>query len=268
MANNYTNIDQWLDEYLKGSISNEQVNQGLREEQVTDIPAQIALHHTAAAFVQRFQVLQQVQEVHNRFLKNRAPVIPLPQTTENDKPAGTRAKIVRMHPVKMIMRIAAMLLLVAGSVLLYQYATSTGTKLYSDLYEPYTIIVERSDPGSELVSQLVQQYQQKNFSAVVQTFTALNSSTNREKFLTAMAYSELKQYDKAIGLLQQLLAINRETGNRLYNDDAEYYAGLAYLRMKNYKEAHRYLEAIYTDANHTYHQKIDRWTMMRLRWLR
>jgi tetratricopeptide (TPR) repeat protein len=262
MENNTTAVDTCLDQLLQQVITEKEAREMLRSYQVDDVDNAIALHRQAAATIQRYRILQQVQGVHQAYLQQRGPQ----QHTAIGQPT---AKVVKLRPTKWILRIAALLVLGMGATMGYQYATNSGNKLYGELYHPYNIGVHRTAPvPDEGINQVVALYEAKNFTGLTQHYAQLATPTTRETFFAALAHSELKQYDKAIALFEALLAHNKDNGNRLYNDDAEYYVGLAYLQQQQYAKAYDILNAIRNEPSHTYHEAVGRWLMMRLQWLK
>jgi tetratricopeptide (TPR) repeat protein len=113
----------------------------------------------------------------------------------------------------------------------------------------------------------IQQYKDKDYKAVIKTWQSLRGANNREKFLAASAFHETGDYQQAVNVLQQIVQNNSQTGNRLYNDEAEFYLGLSYLKMKNNKAAYNYFKKIRDNPNHTFHERVSRWTITRLKWL-
>jgi tetratricopeptide (TPR) repeat protein len=259
MENNVTIIENCLDELLSKTLSEEKAKEILSSNGVEDPAAMIRQHREAVATVQRYKVLQQVQQVHNAYVQQRKQNEPVVQPSS--------AKVVRMQAVKWTMRVAAVLVVAAGIGLGYMYSTNDGEKLYGELYSPYNVVIERAsqdDPSNKIVSL----YETKDNRGVIAIFEQQTSSTIREQFFAAMAYNELGEYNKSSGVFENILAKNKEKSSRLYNDEAEYYLGLTYLKQKKYTNAYTLLKTIKDDPNHTYHQSISKWLLLRLQWLK
>lgn len=94
-----------------------------------------------------------------------------------------------------ILRVAAVLFLLLGSVTVYKLVTVSSGNLYQKHYTSYTLTTTR---GEEATSLLEQAYRNNNWSEVSTQYEAIVSKTNKDHFLAAMASMELKQYPQAI----------------------------------------------------------------------
>lgn len=259
--NNDTRIDELLDGFLKGNLSQSKIEQLLEEQAITNVTSEINRHRIAAAALQRYSVLEQVQQVHKDYVGNALNKI---KETAGD----THAKVIRTQVLKWSTRIAAMLILVATGWVGYQYITTGRTELYTEIYQPYNINTDRKDNTETLPNNIIRQFKDKNYTAVINTFRSLPVTNNREKFLAAYALQQTGDYQQAGFLLHQIINDNNKTGDRLYNDEAEFYLGLSYLKMKDDKKAFEYFKKINGNSNHTFHERISNWTLMRLKWLK
>ncbi len=254
-------VDACLDQLLRQTITEQAAKKVLMANQVTNADTSIVLHKQAVAMLQRYQAIKQVQDVRLAYLQQR--------NAQETIQLRSTAKIVKLRPVKWMLRIASVLLLSFSLVLSYQFTNNSGDKLYSELYHQYNITVQR-DVVLPLdgINKIVVLYEEKDYSGVVSSYGQRPDATGRETFLTALAHSELKQYDKAVVLFESLLAANKASGTRLYKDDAEYYLGLASLQQKDYTKSYTVFKAISQDPSHTYYQEVSKWLLMRLKWLK
>ena len=264
--NNNIHIDKLLDDLLKGNLSLREVEQLMQLEAIADVAGEIDLHRFAAVALQRYSVLEQVQQVHKEYVEKARNDVG--ENKSNTSKSNTSAKVVRIQPLKWFMRVAAILILVAGGWVVYHYTTTSSTKLYTEIYQPYNINTDRNDNIEIVPHNMIQQFKDKDYAAVINTFRSMPATNNREKFLAAYAWHTTGDYKQVINVLQQILKNNNQTGNRLYNDEAEFYLGLSYLKMKNNKTAFTYFEKIRNDTTHTFHERVSKWTMMRLKWLK
>lgn len=259
--NNNILMDIVLDDLLQKKINREEAGQLLENDQVDDVSAEIDLHFAAAKAVQRYAVLKQVQSVHASFLyANKA--INVQSVPEVIKP-----KLIRMQQVKWVMRIAASIIFMIGGWFAYQYNSTSSSKLYTEMYQPYNVNTDRG-MGEIKTHNMIQEFKEMNYLAVIKTFESLGGSNNREKFLAAIAYHETGKYQESANVLSKILLYNKETKTRLYNDEAEFYLALSYLKMKDAASAEPLLEAIRNNPNHTFHERVSKWTLTRLNWLK
>lgn len=256
-------IDKVLDEYVRGHLSIEETMNQLKQESVTDAGEVIAMHQQAVAALQRNAILAQVKRVHAQFVPVQESLAPA-TTGLQERKAG---KTARMQSVKWVLRIAAMLIIMAGGWLAYEYNAASSSKLYAEMYQPYKLNTDRNLVTEIVPHNMLQEYKERDYKAVIRTFQSLAVTSNREKFLAASAYHETGNFSEAIELLNLVLAYNRTHSPRLYNDEAEFYIGLSYLKMNNNKAALPWFQKIYDDPAHTFHERVTKWALTRLKWL-
>lgn len=252
-------IEQLLDDYLQQKLPRTDASLLLRQEGVADADTEIDLHHAAAIALQRYSLLQQVQNVHRQFSPQQNGVTVY-------KP-GMNPKVVNMNPVKWFLRIAAAVILVAGIWFGYLYNSTTSTTLYAEIYQSYNVNTERANVEEITPHNMIQEFKEKNYTAVIETYRSLSLSNNREKFLAAIAYQETGNSPEAITLLNQVLQFNKQQKGRLYNDEAEFYLALNYLKTKKAKHAIPLFQKIYDDPDHTFHERIRKTTLKKMKWL-
>ncbi len=78
----------------------------------------------------------------------------------------------------------------------------------------------------------------------------------KDYFLTGMAYMEQKQYADALVLFNEVMTSNSKTHTQLFQDEAEYYAAMAYLATGQMVPARRLLDKMEADPDHLYHRQI------------
>jgi tetratricopeptide (TPR) repeat protein len=250
-------IENVLEELAENKLSREKAEAMLTSVEVTDPAGEIDLHFAAAKAVQRYSVLTQVSNIHKEYAK-----------AAGNNTTGDTAVIrpLTRKPVKWIMGIAASVLLTIGCWFIYQYTTTSSAALYSEIYQPYNVNTDRSI--TEVTAHtMVEDFKLNNYAAVIKTFSTLTASTNREKFLTAYAYHETGDYKNSLTLLLQILEYNKQNNSKLYNDEAEFYAGLCHLKLKEPEAALVFFKAIKQNPNHTFNERISKWAITRIKWL-
>jgi tetratricopeptide (TPR) repeat protein len=207
--------------------------------------------------LQRNALRRQVGSVHRAFIAgNEAASAPSQAITH--RPA-------KLFSLRFTLRVAASILLLVSVGFIYLYSTTTTGNAYTELYQPYTINTDRgfADP---VPHDMVREFQAGDYDKVIRSFEALGATNNREKFLAAFSYLEKGNTDQAIQHLRSILEYNQSTGTRLYQDEAEFYLALAYLKKGDSKEALAWLTLIQQDPAHTFHARVDSWTVRRLKW--
>ncbi len=256
-------IENLLDDLLKNNISKTEAVASLEKENVQDADAQIQidLHFAAAKSLQRYSILKQVQLVHNEYIAAKAGPAP------DSNASIPKLKLKKIEPIKWMLQIAASILLLLGAWFTWQYSNTSSSNLYSEIYQPYNVNTDRG-MGDLKIHNMVPAFKDENYIEVIKIFETLSTSNNREKFLAAYSYHVTNNYKKSLAIFQQVLAYNKQNNTRLYNDEAEFYIGLAYLKLDDCKSAFQIFERIRSNPSHTFHERINEWTLRRLKWLK
>lgn len=251
--NNPVEIDNLLDDMLKNKTNRQDTEAFLRRQQVENPAFEIDLHIAAAKALQRYMVLEQVRLVHKDF-------------TLSFQLHGNSIKLVKPRIMTRIVQVAAILILAVGGWLFYQYSTTNSTALYNSIYQPYHVNTER---GIEdiITHNMVNDFKTGNFNDVIAIFESLPEANTREKFLAAYAYHHSTKYELAARLFNEIIAQNKTAETRLYNDEAEFYLALSYLKTNDIKAAVQLFDKIRSTPDHTFHERISAWTLTRLKWL-
>lgn len=254
---NETHIDEVLDAVVKYRLPESRAVTILQDLQVADAETEIRLHQAAAAAVRLHALEAQIRGIHGEFL---AQV----NTRASEKPASPG--LVRPIMLRRILRVAAVLLLVASGWFTFLVASTSGESLYRELYQPFSLNTERGlEPGAS--NDLLDRFKQGDYPGVIASYETVKDPSNREQFLAAYACQATGDFKRSIPLLRAILDRNRRSGLMLYQDDAEYFLGLALVREKEYKAAAKIFSSIANSPDHTYHHRVNRWLLIRLRLL-
>jgi hypothetical protein len=258
MNKDYSQIDQILDEIILGKSQENKLAELINDDNRDELLDELNVHQAAAALVQRNAVLLQVSRVHNTFIEKRNGF------TADDFPYSRTIEPARS--LKFWWRAAAILIIAPLLAFVLVYTTNSSDRLFATQYQTYRINVDRTASQETSVS-LVQSYQQGKYEQVVKDYQALTEKGTREKMITAFAHMELKQYEAAVPLLDAVIRSNVLTGERLYQDEAEYYLALSLLKTNQLQHAYQLFDKIYVDDEHTFNGRVDKWFMLRLKWL-
>ena len=258
MNKDYSQIDQILDEIILGKAQESKLAELINDENRDELLDELNVHQSAAALVQRNAVLLQVSRVHNSYMEKRNGF------TAEDFPYSHTIKPARS--LRFWWSAAAVLIIAPLLAFVFVYTTNSSDRLYATQYQTYRINVDRSASQGTTAS-LTQLYQQGSYNEVVKEYQALNEKGTSEKMITAFAYMELQQYESAVPLFDAVIRSNVLTGERLYQDEAEYYLALSLLKTNQLQHAYQVFDKIYVDDEHTFNGRVDRWFMLRLKWL-
>ncbi len=248
MDNNNTNTERLI-RYLDGELS-EAESEALRTELANNTAMQQELDNLVLTkgVIRNYGLSQKVSGIHQAMmLEMTAPAKP----------------VVRSLP-KMMMRIAAAIIILAGLFGLYQYLAVSPGNLYNDQYTAYQVATMR---GTTNAGNIEKAYSEKKDDQVILLYRQTANPTANEQFLAAQAYLNLSNLNNAIMLFNTLLEKNKATNTDTLNDDAEYYLALSYLKKNETTKALPLFKKIHDDKDHLYHDKISSWYLSKLKLL-
>ena len=254
----YSQIDHILDEIIKGISSEEKLADFISHYTSEELINELQAHRVAASAIQRNAVIDQVSDVHKSFFEKR-------KVHENSL-TQNGARVVK-RSFGYWWSAAAILIVIPVLAFLFVYATNTSDRLFASQYQAYKMNVDRT-PGAINNETIIRNYQNGNYNEVVKNYGELASQSVRDKMVAAFSYMELNNYEAAIPLLDGVIRSNGITGNKLYQDEAEYYLALSYLKANRIEQSYQLFNKIYADDEHTFNGRVDKWFMMRLQWLR
>ena len=151
-----------------------------------------------------------------------------------------------------IIRIAAAVVLVAGSLIVYKLATVSAAGFYDEHFTSYQLPTAR---GGAAIDLLEQAFRDADWTAVNAAYNNKTDKTNKDHFLAGMAAMELKQFPPAIERFTQVLNNNVAAGDTYFQDETEYYLALAHIANGETEKALPLLKKIKADNNHPYREK-------------
>lgn len=251
MEDNSANIDLCLDDFINGKITEDELKTYFGSIGIVDYQGLVDEHRAASNIVQRYNVLQYVNKIHEEYIHtlkdNKAPVFSLK----------------RISPA---LKIAAVVTGIFIGAATFFAATTSQNNVYSTLTQEYHVQINRAEATQE-ISPLVQAFNNKEFALVIAEFRKIHNPDTRELFLSGYAFLQTNQYNAATGVFTKILERNSKTTERLYQDEAEYYLVLSSVKEGKYDVAYKYADLIYNDKYHTYNSKISRWLLFKLKWL-
>ena len=198
------------------------------------------LQQTRSA-VKYFGLQQKVAGIHQEMMLELAtPVIPI----------SRGRKILRYS-----MAAAAAVILLVGSWLAYSFFSLSPDKVFASGYHSYELSNMRSGDGNGSTA-IEKAFEGKLYDEVLKLYREGAGNGNRDRFLTAVAALEKKNDPLAIRLFKEQLESNRLSSKPVFNDDAEYYLALGYIRNKDFDFALPLLQKIKDDPEHTYNSKV------------
>ena len=149
------------------------------------------------------------------------------------------------------LRVAASIIIIVAAFGVYKYSSVNTNTVAADYYLPYELNRVRGEANT---ATLENAYNNKDWNAVI-SIASQPTAGSKELFLAGCAYLELNQPSKATTVFEQLIAQNQQTQNNYFQDEAEYYLALSYIRNNQPAKAIMVLKKIRADKSHLYYGK-------------
>jgi len=249
MNYNYTNTEL-LTKYLDGELDDEQLKKlEIRIKEDNNLQQELDNLKISLEAIKSYGLHQKVSLIHSSMMKE---LIPVPYIGRYNK------------FIKNTLRIAATVIIILGSMFLYQYITLSSQSLYRNNFQAYTLHENR---GNENQSPLEQQYKLAHYSMVTELFQQLQTKTIQDYFIAGNAYLQQNNSTEAMKCFLSVQEINKLQQTHLFEDDTEYYLAMSYLQYNEPAKAFPIFEKIHDDKNHLYHNKVSGWFLRKLHWL-
>ena len=235
MNHHPNNTNLLLEQYLEGTLTVEESNRIK------------SLLEADPALREELESLQlAIEAVRHKALYARVKTI-RQEMLEKDQ-VNTRP-IHRFSIIRSSLRIAAGLLILAGAFAIFKYVSVTRISVYNDLYLQYEPTRTRSVEADPIETAFLQ----KNWNEVVAI--AGKQPGNKNLFLSGIAFLESGNSSEAISRFETILQKNAAAGTDPFNDEAEYYLALAYIRNGKADRASVLLNTIRRTGDHLYREK-------------
>lgn len=158
-------------------------------------------------------------------------------------------------------RIAAVLTVLFALSFAYQYMTATSNKLFNENFRPYELQVTR---GGSITSKLEDLYEEGNLKGLIEQYNLIKSPQAKDCFLAGNAMLSKHQPADAITAFTRMQQINKSNNTHFYEDDVEYFLGLAYLANNEPAKALPLFEKIHADPNHPFYTAVSSWFLSKV----
>lgn len=158
---------------------------------------------------------------------------------------------------KVAMSVAASVIIVIASFIVYQYSTVSADKLYAQQFLSYELPVTRSN--ADEITTIDSLYLSGSYAQVIEYFNSLSQKGVRDYFLTAMSYLHIEKFNEAIGLFQYIVDKNNNTaGEKYFEQETDFYLSLAYLKTGDFGRCKELFAKMKADPKHIYHKNVSR----------
>lgn len=246
MDNFTPDISEKLVQYLDGELTGAEKDR-LEKQLATDKDLQDTLNSlkSTTEAVKLYGLQKRVSGIHHQMIEEMLPGV------KKINPSATRStrKIVRYS-----IAVAASFILLIGGYMALNFFTLSPDKVFASRYQSYQLVTVRDGNTSETPAEKA--YKEKNYQEVLRIHAAGEDHTAKEEFLCGAAALEVKDNSKAIKCFKKVLDANKQAQQTVFNDEAEYYLSLSYIRNKDYDYALDLLNKIQNNPNHLYNEKV------------
>lgn len=155
---------------------------------------------------------------------------------------------VRSLSIKRVLSIAAGVAAVTAIIFFLRKPDYTTTELFASYYEPYeNLIISRGEGDDIILKRAMDAYDNHNYQRAVsllQPYLEANPNERSAALYLGIAQMELSNYGEAESQLMEAL------NDPLYQQQADWYLALLYLRMDDVSKLSKTLEKIITMGDH------------------
>ena len=278
--NNLSDIQraEHIDRYLDGSLSAEEA-QALEAalEQNPELRKEYEDIEMARMLVRDYALRDEIKSIRNamrREATDETTQQPFAETPIVRIPPSEAMKQGRSRPLYRRMsgyagRIAAGVAILLVGFVGYQYATLSPDDLYAEKAMTYRIAASRSaeETAASPEKQLERQYQAQRFDEVIAAYEQMSDPSLMAMFLAGNAYLQTGNTNQAIDAFQKIVVINGSQGINRFEEDAQYYLALSYLKGDRLADALPLLEKINANPEHSYHSLVNDYYLWRVKFL-
>jgi len=224
--------------YLDGELTGDE-KLALEQRLLTDgeLKDQLTSLQVAVQAIRQLGTTQKVSTVHTEMM------------TELKSKKG-EAKVVSFGKIiRYTMTVAASLFILFIGYKVYLGAQLSPEKLYSESFVDFNVSVSRG--GTTTVSEIEKNYQQKNYTAIVNATRSFHLDA-KDSLLIGLSYLHTDAASKAISFFHAISISESD-----FRQDAEFYLSLAYLKNRSYEKALPLMQKIAADPAHLYHGQLN-----------
>lgn len=240
MDNSTHNMSEKLVDYLDGKLDEaemHQIDELLAADQSLSKEFESLLLTREA--VKQYGLKQKVSSVHKEMIKERQ--VPVKKLSNANR------------PLRYAIAIAASILLIIGGYIGYNFYVLSSERVFAANFQSYELNTVRDAVTTE--TEMEKTYKEGKYKEVIE-FSYDRPFTIKEDFLRAMAFSETGDNSNAILSFKRVMEENKTAGTSIFNDEAEFYLALVYIRNKDFDFALELLKKIQSDPEHLYYSSV------------
>ena len=248
MNENSTNTELLI-QFLDGELHGEQLEDFKKSiEQNASLREELENLRLTKEAVKSYGLKNRIHSIHSEMVQ---------ELKEKSSPQTGMVRKMYQYGV----RIAAVIIILFGISVFYQYITATPEKLFNENYQSFELHETRGASANSLDGW----YKKGNMDTVIQLFNGLKSPQAEDYFLAGNAFLSTHQPAKAIESFLAINQINKTANTHYFEEDADYYLALSYLGNREPRKALPVLEKIHADPSHPYNKKVSAWFLFKVK---
>lgn len=247
MDNSTHTMSEKLVQYLDGEMSGPEKE--IMEQQLAahkNLQDDLESLKATREVVKMFGLQQKVSGIHQLMMQE----MQTPVRKMNPAAIGPARRIIRYG-----IAVAASVVLIIGSIIGYNFYNLSSNKVFASNYHSYELSTVRDGDTSQ-VSPVEKAYREKDYKKAAGLYLQYSSIPVKETFLAGMSFMELGKNAEAITEFRKVIAQNETAKTNLFQDEAEYYLALTYIRNRDYDFALDLLRGINENPGHLYHKNV------------
>jgi len=255
MDNNSTQQTEILMRYLDDEMSGTEKEE-LEKKLASDesLRAELEGLRTAKEAVEMYGLQQRVASVRKEMME--------------EKPQAIVRKISNTRRIgRYSLAVAASIVLIAVSVIAYNFFSLSTDKLYNEKYSSFELSAVRGNNEVQTTG-IEKAYEQKNYQEVIALSVKDSIRDRKNEFLVGVSYMELNKPSEAISFFNEVIKADQTSIHPVYKDEAEYYLALSYLKAGSYDKALELMNRIHNNPSHLYHGKFTKGFIRRVKMLK
>lgn len=246
-----------IDQYLSGHLTDKEMARFKKQlEEDAALRTELENYEISREVIRNYGLRNDLKRIRKNMLQEQIA----------ETPSSPKARVVSIQ--RYWARVAATVLILLVGFLAIQLAALSGENLYEEKAFPYEVTVSRNGEATlDSQNQIIQQrYASGNFEEATRLYESLSAPSVTATFIAGNAYLQLDQPQKAKTAFQRVLDVNARQGTDLFEEDAEYYLALSYLRSGEYDQAFNKFKKIKASGS-DYSQYIGSYFLWKLRML-
>lgn len=199
-----------------------------------------------------------VKELHQKYYN---------AANESNKAAEGKIKeLPRTGNISALLRIAAVFFIAVAGYGIFRYSATGNDSFYNKNYIAYSLPSLRGENNTD--DKMDSLYRAGQYNEALSLFTSLQTPSPENYFIAGLSYLNMNNAPSAIAAFEKLQQVNAASPEKHFEQEAEYYLALAYIKAGRIDDAEKLLTKIKSDKQHLYYAKVNEMSALDLMILR